>query len=77
MEEENPDVPELDLDALTGTDTDPDDELITPDSSMTMPTAEAVERNKNYDRKSGEGSDPPAEDFEAAMALLGFKVNSS
>lgn len=75
VKEENHDIPALDLDALPGDDTDTEDELITPESSMSMSIVTA--RSKSFERMTGGGTDPPAEDFEAAMALLGFKVNKS
>ena len=74
VEEESRGVPELDLDALPGDDTDGEDELVTPDTSVLVSTVYVYEDAESLSIKD---SEPPAEDVEAAMALLGFKVNNT
>ncbi|KAI0706104.1 hypothetical protein BC835DRAFT_1260591 [Cytidiella melzeri] len=76
-EEEDMEVPELDLDSILGDDTDVDDEMITPDHSVSMTSISALGRAGSLETKGGTDDDTPAEDVEAAMALLGFKVRSS
>lgn len=73
------DVPGLCLDAPEGADTDAEaDEAITPDTSLTMETCpEDGSKHGNVKaRHEGEvAEDVPAEDVEAAIALLGFSVH--
>lgn len=69
VEEERAGVPELDLDSLDD-GTEPDDTLITPDNSMLLSVTESCDSQNTEFKKE----DPRAEDVEAAMALLGFKV---
>ena len=72
VEEESLEVPELDLNALPSKDTDVEDELATPESSFTMSMINVRENSPSLELK---GASPRSEDVEAAMALLGFKVN--
>lgn len=69
------DVPGLDLDC-DDTHTESDDELMTPDMSMIMPVIELTPpRHRRVDIKERSRGRVPAEDVEAAMALLGFRVH--
>ncbi|PSR76655.1 hypothetical protein PHLCEN_2v8252 [Hermanssonia centrifuga] len=89
-EEEDRDVPQMDLDAISGLDgddTEPEvDEVLTPDVSMdtfpdfsqrpTLPNDGSPRQLRRPGMEvMGEGAVFPAEDVEAAMALLGFSVH--
>ncbi|KAI0347802.1 hypothetical protein BDW22DRAFT_1349867 [Trametopsis cervina] len=79
--EEHPEVPELDLDSILDDDSDLDEDenMITPDTSISLSSIEVHthRRNKSFDGKGAMDTETPAEDVEAAMALLGFKVHNS
>ena len=77
-EEESPDVPELMLDSPGGDDTDLDDDMITPDNSVSMTYSPGRPRTNSLDStKSRTSEDTLDEDVEAAIALLKFKVRNS
>ncbi|KAI0095081.1 hypothetical protein BDY19DRAFT_902108 [Irpex rosettiformis] len=77
-EEDDPDIPELVLDSVGGDDTDIDDDMITPDNSMSMSFLPRRQRTSSLDSKTSiSGEDTPDEDVEAAIVLLKFKVRNS
>ena len=73
--EEDDDVPEMDIDRSLDFDTDIDEDLITPDNSMTMSSSSIRTINSLEGKDKGDAA-TEAEDVEAAIALLGFKIRN-